>query len=100
GESLVHYMRSNFVLSLKISQLQSALSAQDASLLKPEVVKGLDILITRENCGGIYQGQSTEDRSVPGPRIVPHHFDYEKSQVRRFLRASARLAKQRRGKMA
>jgi 3-isopropylmalate dehydrogenase len=37
---------------------------------------------------------------VPGRRIARHHFDYEESQVRRFLRASARLAKQRRGKMA
>jgi len=100
GGRFVYDLRKHFDLFFKISPLQSALSAQDASLLKPEVVKGLDILITRENCGGIYQGQWTEDRSVPGRRIARHHFDYEESQVRRFLRASARLAKQRRGKMA
>ena len=100
GGRFVYDLRRHFDLFFKISPLQSALSAQDASLLKPEVVKGLDILITRENCGGIYQGQWTEDGSVPGRRIARHHFDYEESQVRRFLLASARLAKQRRGKMA
>jgi 3-isopropylmalate dehydrogenase len=100
GGRFVYDLRKHFDLFFKISPLQSALSAEDASLLKPEVVKGLDILITRENCGGIYQGQWSEDGSVPGRRVARHHFDYEESQVRRFLRASARLAKQRRGKMA
>jgi 3-isopropylmalate dehydrogenase len=99
GGRFVYDLRKHFDLFFKISPLQSALSAEDASLLKPEVVKGLDILITRENCGGIYQGQWSEDGSVPGRRVARHHFDYEESQVRRFLRASARLAKQRRGKM-
>jgi len=37
---------------------------------------------------------------VPGRRVARHQFDYEESQVRRFLHASARLAKQRRGEMA
>lgn len=66
GGRFVYDLRKHFDLFFKISPLQSTLSAQDASLLKPEVVKGLDIIITRENSGGIYQGQWSEDGSAPG----------------------------------
>ncbi len=96
----VYDLRKQFDLFFKISPLQSMLSVPDASRLKPEALNGLDILITRETSGGIYQGQWTKGGSSCGRRRARHYFDYEESQVRRFLLASARLANQRRGEMA
>ena len=95
----VYDLRKQFDLFFKISPLTSMLSVPDASRLKLQALEGLDILMTRENSGGIYQGHWTEDEGSPGQRRARHSFDYEESQVRRFLFASARLAKQRRGEM-
>jgi 3-isopropylmalate dehydrogenase len=93
----VYDLRKRFDLFLKISPLRIADGVADASRLRPEALRGLDILVTRENVGGVYQGGWDEDESHADGRRVRHHFTYTQAQVRRFLHASARLARQRRG---
>jgi 3-isopropylmalate dehydrogenase len=92
----VYELRKCFDLFFKISPLQIAYGVPETSPLKLDVVHSLDILVTRENTGGIYQGQWEEQDCPSGGRLALHHFAYTEDQVRRFLQASACLAKGRR----
>lgn len=98
GSRYVYDLRKHFDLFFKISPLQIVNGCPDACRLRPEAVAGVDILVTRENTGGIYQG-SWEEHLSPAGRLARQHFAYSEGQVRRFLHASARLARQRRGEL-
>lgn len=97
GGRYVYDLRKQLDLFFKISPLQIVNGLPSASRLRPEAVGGVDILVTRENTGGIYQGKWDEQALVRGQRLARHHFEYSEPQVRRFLNASARLALSRRG---
>jgi 3-isopropylmalate dehydrogenase len=72
----------------------------DASTLKPEVVKGLDIMILRELTSGVYFGeprgeQTLEDGTV---RVIDTQA-YTEEEIVRILRVAFELAKKRRNKV-
>jgi len=96
GGRFVYELRKYFDLFLKIIPVQVAYGVPQASPLKPDGLHGLDLLITRENTGGLYQGHWEELRRPSGGQFVLHECTYTEEQVRRFLDASALLAKQRR----
>ncbi len=98
GGRYVYDLRKQFDLFFKISPLCIANGVPEASRLRPEALHGTDILLTRENTGGIYQGNWRE-QSGAGRRLAEHHLAYTEQQVQRFLQASARLARQRRGRL-
>lgn len=98
GSRFVYDLRRQFDLFFKISPLQIANGLPDASPLKPESLDDVDILLTRENCGGIYQGRWSEHTSGDD-RFAEHLGTYTRSQVRPFLAASARLACSRRRRL-
>lgn len=99
GGRYVYDLRKGFDLFFKISPIQAVLGLPDASSFRPEVFRGADILITRENSGGVYQGTSTPENYDPERSVVQHSFNYSELQVRRFLDASAKLAAARTGKL-
>ena len=99
GGRYVYDLRKQFDLFFKISPLRSATGLPGASRLRPDVVADLDILIARENSGGVYQGTWSEHATPAGDRIAEQSFAYSESQVRRFLAAAARLAARRSGKL-
>lgn len=71
----------------------------EASPLKTERVKGVDIMFVRELTGGIYFG-TPRGREIEGDERVG--FDtmrYSESEVRRIVRLAFELARQRRGKV-
>jgi len=100
GGRYVYDLRKELDLFLKISPLQSALGVSDASPFKAKFLSGIDILVTRENTGGVYQGEATEVPDGKSGKLSYHAFHYSESQVRRFLDASARLAALRSGRLA
>jgi 3-isopropylmalate dehydrogenase len=66
----------------------------DASTLKPEVVRGVDILVVRELVGGIYFGQPRGIDTVDGERRGFNTASYTEGEIRRIGRtafAAARL---------
>jgi 3-isopropylmalate dehydrogenase len=69
-------------------------SVMDASPLKPELLKGVDILIIRELTGGIYFGEKTRTETSASDLCV-----YTVPEVERIVRLGARLARTRRGKL-
>ncbi len=72
----------------------------DASTLKPEVVRGLDILILRELTGGVYFGQPRGVETLPdGSERGVDTQVYTTGEVERILRVGFDLAKKRRNKV-
>jgi 3-isopropylmalate dehydrogenase len=68
----------------------------DASILRPERVAGTDILLVRDNSGGIYQGDHgwlTDDSAF-------HSFHYNREQVTAVIDVAVRAAESRDGRLA
>ncbi len=70
----------------------------DASTLKPEIVRGLDILIVRELTGGVYFGEprGIEDLG-DGQRRGVNTQVYTTMEIERVARVAFELARKRRG---
>src|SRR5262245_33851525 len=72
----------------------------DASSLKPELVRGLDLLIVRELTGGVYFGQPRGIETLPdGSRRAVNTQVYTTGEIVRVGRVAFELAKARRGKV-
>jgi 3-isopropylmalate dehydrogenase len=97
GGRYVYDLRRRLHLFMKISPVAHRNGLPDASPLRPDVVAGVDLLLVRENVGGLYQGTSDDSIDADGYRVVRHAFSYAEPDVRRFLDAAARLARSRRG---
>ncbi len=99
GGRYVYDLRRRLELFLKISPIQVHNGLSDCSPLRPRALAGVDLLIVRENIGGVYQGRSQELSSAGGGREIRHELVYFEAEVRRFLAAAARLARARRGEL-
>src|SRR4051794_16740259 len=95
----VYDLRRRLGLFFKISPIQARNGLPQASALRTDLVDDVDMLVVRENLGGIYQGRSHECAEHNGGRVVAHQFSYAEPEVRRFLEAAARLARARRGEL-
>lgn len=72
----------------------------DASTLKPEIVKGLDILIVRELTGGVYFGEPRGIFNLPnGERQGVNTQVYTTSEIHRVGRVAFELARKRQGRV-
>ena len=71
----------------------------DASPLKMERVKGVDIMFVRELTGGIYFGQPSGREMVPEGRSGHDTMRYNEMEIRRVLKVGFELARGRRGKV-
>jgi 3-isopropylmalate dehydrogenase len=100
GGRFVYDLRRRFDLFCKISPLKPVGCLLEAGPLKARCVDGVDILIVRENVGGVYQGDWRETAHERDGRVCEHAFRYSESQVRRLVDAAASLAARRRGKLA
>jgi 3-isopropylmalate dehydrogenase len=66
----------------------------DASTLKPEVVRDVDLIFVRELTGGIYFGDKHRDAYSARDVCV-----YESGEIERVVRVAAKLALTRRGRL-
>ncbi|HEX2281442.1 MAG TPA: 3-isopropylmalate dehydrogenase [Thermomicrobiales bacterium] len=71
----------------------------DASPLKPDVVRGTDMLIVRELTGGLYFGKPSEIRESNGKRDAIDTLVYSDEEIRRLVDLGFELAKGRRNKV-
>jgi 3-isopropylmalate dehydrogenase len=72
----------------------------DASSLKPELVRGLDIMIIRELTGGIYFGEPRGVTTLPdGQRRGINTQVYTTNEIVRVARVAFELARKRRNKV-
>jgi 3-isopropylmalate dehydrogenase len=67
---------------------------RNATSLKPETVDGVDLLFVRELTGGIYFGAKSRDENQATDVCT-----YTVIEIERIVRAAARIAQRRRGKL-
>lgn len=72
----------------------------DASPIKAELVRDVDLLVVRELTGGIYFGQPSRQWREPEGRIAVDTLVYREHEIERVVRLGFELARQRRGRLA
>jgi 3-isopropylmalate dehydrogenase len=72
---------------------------EDCSPLRPEVVRGTDVMIVRELLGGIYFGQPRSTQGAPGERLAVDTMSYRETDIERIARVAFELARSRRRKL-
>jgi 3-isopropylmalate dehydrogenase len=69
-------------------------------VLRPEARDGVDLVIVRENVGGLYLGRYSLDSGAPDGVVARHAFEYREREVRRLVDVGVRLARARSGRIA
>ena len=72
---------------------------EDSSPLRPEIVRGTDIMIVRELLGGAYFGQPRSLEGEPGARVAVNTMRYAEHEVERIARVAFDLAMKRKKKV-
>ena len=99
GGRFVYDLRRQFDLYCKIAPLKPSRYLHHLSRIRRDVLAHVDILVVRDNAGGVYQGAAEHRRDPDQGAVAEQKFSYTESQVRRILEAGARLARQRSGHM-
>lgn len=71
----------------------------DASPLKNELIKDVDLLVVRELTGGLYFGEKYRRIREDGEEIAGDNLEYTKSEIRRILEFAFSAARGRRQKV-
>ena len=71
----------------------------DSSPLRPEVIRGADLLIVRELLGGLYFGEPRSIDSADGERVAVNTMRYGEHEIERIARMAFELARRRRSKV-
>ena len=72
---------------------------EDSSPLRPEIVRGTDIMIVRELLGGAYFGQPRSIEGEPGSRVAINTMRYAEHEVERIACVAFDLAMKRKKKV-
>jgi 3-isopropylmalate dehydrogenase len=97
GGRSVYDLRARFDLYCKLVPLRPTAVLADAAIVRPERLTDVDVLIVRENLGGVYAGEFGRRE---GGRVAYQTFSYHADQVERIVQVAARLAVARRGCLA
>ncbi len=98
GGRYVYDLRRRFDLFCKFVPVQPSPELARAGKIAPQFLKDVDLLIVRDNTGGVYQGQ-WGDRATDQGRVAEHSFSYSESEVHRLIEVAARAAASRRGEL-
>jgi 3-isopropylmalate dehydrogenase len=71
----------------------------DLSPVKPENLRGVDLIVLRELTGGLYFGQPKERKMVDGHRWAVDTLEYHDFEIRRVAEMAFQLARDRRKKV-
>ena len=72
---------------------------EDCSPLRPEIVRGTDIMIVRELLGGAYFGQPRSIEGAGGSRVAINTMRYGEDEIERIARVAFGLAMKRKRKV-
>ncbi|MEA2686106.1 MAG: 3-isopropylmalate dehydrogenase [Actinomycetota bacterium] len=96
GGRFVYELRARFALFCKFLPVRPSPAVADASIVRPERLHGADVLLVRDNVGGLYQGQFGRR---DGGRTAFQELVYRADQVDGVLAVAARAAVARRGRL-
>ena len=98
GGRYVYDLRRRFDLFCKFVPVRPVPELARAGRIAPQFLKNVDLLIVRDNTGGVYQGQ-WGDRATDKGRFAEHSFSYSEAEVHRLVEVAARAAACRKGKL-
>ena len=100
GARFVYLLRERFDLFCKFTPLQTFAALEGVGPLRAAASAGVDVVVVRENVGGLYFGEGGLDTTPDGAARAYHRFDYRQATVERILGVALRLAAMRRGRLA
>ncbi len=95
-EYALFVLRRDYELYANIRPVRVFAGLEDASSLKPELVRGLDLVVVRELTGGIYYGKPKEQRNDDGVESAVDTMIYRAPEIERIVRTGFELARGRR----
>jgi 3-isopropylmalate dehydrogenase len=98
-EYALFLLRRDFELFANLRPVRVFDGLEAASSLKPELVRGLDMVVVRELTGGIYFGTPKEQRQVDGVDEAIDTMIYRAPEVDRIARVAFVLARARKGRL-
>ena len=98
-EQALLWLRKGLELFANLRPVKVTDSMLDASPLKPELVKGVDLVVVRELTGGIYFGQPSKRWEENGQRHAVDTLYYSEEEIRRVVRTACDIAMSRRKKV-
>ena len=96
GGRYVYDLRRRFDLFSKFVPVEPWPELAGAARILPQYLQGVDILLIRDNVGGVYQGEGSE-RITDRGKVAEHSFSYSEWEVQRIVEVAARAAADRRG---
>ena len=97
-EQAILGLRSELGLFANLRPAAGYPGLEDMSSLKPEIARGIDLLVVRELNGDVYFGDKGE-RTSDGGREGWDAMSYNEAEVRRIAHTGFRAAQKRRGKL-
>ncbi|MDQ2992935.1 MAG: 3-isopropylmalate dehydrogenase [Candidatus Eremiobacteraeota bacterium] len=88
-------LRGDYELYANVRPVRVFPGLEDASSLKPELVRGLDLVVVRELTGGIYFGTPKEQRTIDGEDGAVDTMVYKASEIERIAHVAFDLARTR-----
>jgi len=98
GGRFVYDLRRRFDLFCKFAPVRPWPELARETQIGTDNLRKLDMLIVRDNDGGVYQGQWKTNKTTAGT-VAEHTFSYTEQQVQRIAQVAARAAATRSGKM-
>src|SRR5580698_7382622 len=95
-EYALFLLRRDFELYANLRPVRVFPGLEDASSLKADLVRGLDLVVVRELTGGIYFGKPKEQRNVGGMESAIDTMVYTAPEIERIARTGFDLARGRR----
>ena len=92
-------LRKRFDLFANLRPVRMFPGLEDASSLKPEFVRGLDLVVVRETTSGLYFGQPKGTTVENGVAIAVDTLVYREPEIERVARVAFELARARRNRV-
>ena len=97
-DALLH-LRAQLGVFANIRPVKVYPNLADSSVLKPQVLEGVDMVVVRELTGGLYYGQPKERKETPEGWTSVDTMFYTEAEIERVLRVGFALAQVRRKKL-
>lgn len=95
-EYALFLLRRDYELYANLRPVRVFAGLEQASPLRPEIARGIDLLLVRELTGGIYYGTPKEQRRIDGVDEAVDTMIYREPEVERIVRIAFELARRRR----
>ena len=92
-------LRKEFDLFANLRPVRTLSGLEEASTLRPEIVRGLDLVVARETTSGLYFGQPKYTRVEDGVESAVDTLVYRAPEIERIARVAFDLARTRRNRV-